>query len=33
MSFSFPNVNVETNLSGIENGGLFTRDQCRQLAK
>lgn len=33
MSFSFPNVNVESNFNGIENGGLFTRDQCRQLAK
>jgi hypothetical protein len=33
MSFSFPNVGLDTNFNGVENGGLFTRDQCRQLAK
>lgn len=33
MEFSFPNVATESNYSGIENGGLFNRDQCRQLSK
>lgn len=33
MSFSFPGVGLDNNFNGVENGGLFTRDQCRQLAK
>lgn len=33
MNFVFPNVGLDTNYSGIENGGLFNKDQCRQLAK
>jgi hypothetical protein len=33
MEFSFPNVQTESHYSGIEHGGLFNREQCRQLAK
>lgn len=25
--------NVETNYNQVENGGLFTRDECRNLAR
>ncbi len=27
------NTNYETNHSQVENGGLFTRDECRNLAR
>jgi hypothetical protein len=33
MSFSFPGIGLDTNFNEVENGGLFNRDQCRQLAR
>ena len=30
---SSPAAHLETNYNGVENGGLFSREECRNLAK